>query len=65
MIYLGVIAAYGWWAVRITEEGERPPFSKAPLLSKDEFAAAEASEEQAARNVSRESSKALSKVLRK
>jgi hypothetical protein len=65
VIDLGTIVAYGWWAIRTTAKGENLPFSKPPALSPDEFAAAEATEEQAARDVSRASSKALSKALRR
>jgi hypothetical protein len=64
VIDTGTIAAFGWWALRTTTAGERLPFSKAPALSMEEFAAAEANEEQAARQIRRASSEALSKVLR-
>jgi hypothetical protein len=65
VIDVGTVVAYAWWAIGITEEGDRLPFSKAPPLSKDDFAAAEATEEKAARDVNRASSKALWKILRR
>jgi len=64
VIGVGTVVAYGWWAVRTTSAGERLPFSTAPPISMKEFAAAEATDEQAAREISRVSAKALRKVLR-
>jgi hypothetical protein len=64
VINVGTVVAYGWWAIRTTAAGERLPFPKAPPLSMKEFAAAEAKDEQAAREISRVSAKALRKVFR-
>ncbi len=64
VITAGTIAAYSWWAIRITADGERLPFPPSPPMSKDEFASAEATDEKAAREIRRASERALSKVLR-
>jgi hypothetical protein len=60
----GVIVAYTWWAIRTTAAGELLPFPPAPPLSMKEFTETEAADEQATREISRESAKALRKVLR-
>ena len=64
VILVGTVAAYSWWAIRTTSAGELLPFPKASPLSMQEFTAAEAADEQAAREISRVSAKALRKVLR-
>jgi hypothetical protein len=64
VIGAGTIAAFSWWAIRTTSAGELLPFPQAAPLSMQEFTAAEAADEQAAREISRASAKALRKVLR-
>ena len=61
---VGTVVAYGWWVVRTTSRVELLPFSPRASLSMDEVAAAEAAEQQVAREISRVSVKALRKTLR-
>jgi hypothetical protein len=64
VINVGTVVAYGWWAAWTRSDGELLPFPKEPPLSMIEFAAAEATDEQAAREIRRVSANALQKVLR-
>jgi len=64
VIATGTVVAYGWWAIRTTSAGELLPFPQPRPLSMPEFAAAEATDERAAQEISRASAKALRRVLR-